>query len=324
MEPQEAFRKALAIDSVDGRRTSVLLGSAKDAEGDREFRRLVLGTSLRQEFEDRALAFLAGKNVARAQGDIEFAQYEPGERPESHQVRFAKIADDLVLKAFFDALPDAGSVDAFVRNDDILKKVRFFVTSVSSKDGRRLRLFHTMSRGKVLVKTNKIIATFSGEKFESILDSDPLMFDPKYQIVADDEYVFIFGHEGFHQIFDFYEGLKEYAEATLDEINKLLPITKFDGFKGQVVSNKRRLRRLRDIALKGHFKKVSISKIKETIKEYELNVKVEKNAEGVEQIVFDEKNCDEILKLLEDQFVASGMTGVKYEANSKREIKAKR
>lgn len=323
MNPQAAFRELLSTRHLDGRRTSVTLVGVKDAEGKRDHRRVQMHPNLREEFEGHAIQFFTKNAAAQAEGDVQLAEYEPGERPDAHQVRYARISTDPILSAFFESLPEAGATDVFVRDDKILKKLRFFIVTASAPGSEeRIRMFHTMSKGKVLTQTHKIVATLSGDKFESAQDSNPLMFDPKFQVVVYDDYAFIFSVEGYHQVFDYYQGMKAHGEETLDKIQETLPVAGFEAFKLQALKNKPRLKKLRDIALKGRIHHVTMDKIKETIKNYGLDVKIVVH-DGIEKILFDDKNVDEILELFEDQFVLSEMTGSRYKANSKREIKAK-
>jgi len=64
---------------------------------------------------------------------------------------------------------------------------------------------------------------------------------------------------------------------------------------------------------------VTIDDLKKTIQNFNLKVEVV-NVDGAEKLVFDPKNRWAILNLLDDAYLGSSMTGIKYEANSKRPV----
>lgn len=60
-------------------------------------------------------------------------------------------------------------------------------------------------------------------------------------------------------------------------------------------------------------------RMKQLIKNYNLGIPVEKDANGKERLVFqpDRENRWKLLKLLDDDFLKSDLTNTRYEANSK-------
>lgn len=59
--------------------------------------------------------------------------------------------------------------------------------------------------------------------------------------------------------------------------------------------------------------------IKRTINDFKLGVEI-KVVDGEERLVFDSRERWAILNLLDDAYLGSAMTGLKYETNSKREV----
>ena len=59
--------------------------------------------------------------------------------------------------------------------------------------------------------------------------------------------------------------------------------------------------------------------MKKVIKKRQLNVKIVKK-DGKEMLLFDSSDKWALLKLLDDDYLDSMMTGLSYEVNSKREL----
>ena len=79
------------------------------------------------------------------------------------------------------------------------------------------------------------------------------------------------------------------------------------------------LSKLASIAQKPYLQNLNIENVKQIIAEFELDIDTA-DVNGTESLVFDShpQRRWEILKLLDDDFLSSTMTELKYEVNSKQ------
>src|SRR5260370_8962335 len=86
--------------------------------------------------------------------------------------------------------------------------------------------------------------------------------------------IFIFKKENFYEIFRFFEMIRKVAKATLDTIRATVPILNFDEFARDCESHLAKLEKLRNIAAKPYWGKITIENIKKVIDKNKLAVKM--------------------------------------------------
>lgn len=131
--------------------------------------------------------------------------------------------------------------------------------------------------------------------------------------------MFILNKSNFKHVFRYYELLSQIAKEALEVIENTIPIANFESFKNSCLNNPYKLEKLKNIYDKAYLSQITISKIKSAISTFDLHIKIQ-NIDGQEKLVFENSYSWEILNLLDDDYLTSQLTGLKYEANSKRTI----
>ncbi len=170
--------------------------------------------------------------------------------------------------------------------------------------------------------TGKITAHLVGNRFEQIEDVS-FVFDPEFQVISYEGYLFIFQQYGFETLFQFYEELRVSADKALTRIEKLVPIANLKAFRQDVEDNVVKARKLLNIVRSPYLASLELDKIRTTIRDYGSTVQIVEE-DGKEKLKYDPSAPWALLELLDDQYVKSPMTDRKYAANSKREIAPKR
>ncbi|MEW5814630.1 MAG: Kiwa anti-phage protein KwaB-like domain-containing protein, partial [Spirochaetota bacterium] len=80
-----------------------------------------------------------------------------------------------------------------------------------------------------------------------------------------------------------------------------------------------KLAKLKNIASKPYLEQITIADLKKVIQKYSLNIEIVR-VKGQEMIKFDSSDKWAILRLLDDDYLESVMTGNRYEVNSKRDL----
>ena len=92
----------------------------------------------------------------------------------------------------------------------------------------------------------------------------------------------------------------------------------FEEFKKACEGHLQMKAKLKNIANKPYLKTVKIADIKRVLKEFpHLGVEIEEK-DGKESLVFDPENKWALLRLLDDDYLGSRLTGEKYEVTGKR------
>jgi hypothetical protein len=157
-----------------------------------------------------------------------------------------------------------------------------------------------------------------GDRYERI--SEPtFQFDPDFDAILFRDYLFVLNKSNFQHIFRYYDRLKSVAEQSLETIRALVPISNFEDFGASCMGHLQKLEKLRNISQKPYMQNVTMKDLKKTIADFKLEIEVV-SINGKEQLRFDLKNRWAILNLLDDAYLGSTMTGLKYEANSKRPV----
>ncbi|HFD87405.1 MAG TPA: DUF4868 domain-containing protein [Gammaproteobacteria bacterium] len=145
------------------------------------------------------------------------------------------------------------------------------------------------------------------------------LFDRGVDCVIRDGYLFVFGKDKFQKIFQFYETLIKTAKATLKTIKAHIPIDDFPAFEAACEGHLQKIAKLKNIASKPYLKDLTLRDLKKAIKKYKLPIKTTGTGDD-EKLHFDVSDKWAILRLLDDDYLESVMTGNQYEVNSKRSL----
>jgi len=287
-----------------------------EADGTPVFRSLNISKDVADEF--RSMASERAKKVSRLRdtGDLKLIKYTAGYKPDEHEIEYVELSDD-PLGELVNSIPRPTQIVLLGDLDDFVDSIRFYMLLLSGGN-RRAILFRRYSRNKELLRSKNLVIRLLGDRYERLAEP-AFQFDSEFDALLFKGHLFVLNKSNFQHIFRYYELLREVAEQSLDAIGKAVPIANFDEFRDSCRGHLQKLEKLRNISQKPYLKKITIKDIKRTIAKFKLKVGIEK-ADGVEKIVFDKDDRWAILNLLDDAYLGSEMTGINYEANSKREV----
>jgi hypothetical protein len=154
---------------------------------------------------------------------------------------------------------------------------------------------------------------------------DPtFLFDLHLDCAVYRDVLYIFNKNNFQRIFRYYERMRDAGREALRTISDRVRIDNFAAFASLCEGRLNMLAKLKNIAAKEYLQRVTMQDIKRVIVEFNLPAKME-GAEGEERLVFEPDAEDKwlILRILDDDYLGSIMTELKYEANSKRPVDVK-
>ena len=304
----------VALDFVAGDNYSVCIALAQfdpDDDGPR-FRRLNISDGVADAL--RQLAQRAVQTIANHQrrGNLDVPPFDHDYTPGPHEIEFIATSDDPigdlveVPSPAHIALIGDGDVEEFVDG------VRFNVLILSAGP-QRVVLFRRYGPNKELTRSNKLTTLFMGERLVGI-EEPTFQFDPNFDMLLYREHLYIRNRANFEYILRYYDQLQAVAQEALDAIAESVPIANFEAFSESCLGHLQKLKKLRNIAQKPYLADITINDIRRTIENFELDVEI--NDDG--ELVFDAANRWGILQLLDDSYLGSEMTGLRYETNSKK------
>lgn len=155
------------------------------------------------------------------------------------------------------------------------------------------------------------------------IDERYISFEESIDCISHNGFMFVINKNNFQAMFHFLEEVRTTAQETLDAINFSLPIQNFDDLVQAVNGNMTMLRKLRKIAAKPYIKNLKMSDVRKIIETNHLPVEIIEVG-GQEKILFNpqakarEKYA--LLRIFNDDYLKSLMTGINYETTGKREV----
>jgi hypothetical protein len=302
--------------NLDECAVSVYLASVdKDAELP-EFQKLQLTDDLTAEFRSIGSRYCGRLNEDLESGDLVVQKYDPSASLESHELEVFELLPDSSVTQQIKSLSSLASIPLFKADADFVKGLRFYVIVAQPKQGKPVFFFRSYTPKKELARSTFFGAILEKGQFDTV--KQPLfLFDYIVDCFSRDDQMFILSKDKFQKIFQFFEKLLASGTATLKTIKSQIPIANFEAFETSCQSHVQKLAKLMSISQKPYFKTLSMKEMKRVIKGFKLNIKTAK-INGQESLVFDSADKWAILHLLDDYYLNSSMTGIKYGANSKR------
>jgi hypothetical protein len=267
----------------------------------------------------RLLTAFANRLGNRAQaGNAVIEEYDPAVAEMEHEIERLAISENSRLLSMVNELLEPANLRQYDAAQDGSRDYKALAIVVPRGDQGDVIFFKKQTRPQELRSTMKVRLFSRNGVFDS-LHEVTFALDDDFDAVYVDEQIYIFKKEHFHTMFGYYEGLKEFASEALAEIGEKVPISNFEDFKTACISDRMLMRRLRR-TFKSLGEGFDMNKVLATIDQQKVPVDVI-NADGKEMLVFNKSKKFDFMRLLEDGFLHSEMTGRYYGVSSKRERK---
>ncbi|MDQ3815238.1 MAG: DUF4868 domain-containing protein, partial [Armatimonadota bacterium] len=194
--------------------------------------------------------------------------------------------------------------------------LRFYVIVVEGDGGEPLYCFRSYNKQKELSRSRHFAVLLSAGHFNRVREP-LLLFDQDIDCISQGRHMYVFKKSNFQKIFRFFEMMLATAEETLKVIKAKIPITNFDEFHQACQGHLQMMAKLKNIAGKDYLNRITMADLQKVITKCKLKVQVE-NRGGKDMLVFDAANKWELLRLLDDDYLESLMTGQSYEVTGKR------
>jgi len=163
-----------------------------------------------------------------------------------------------------------------------------------------------------------LLAAVSVERgyYDRVEPVDIFLFDEMIDAICWKQTLLVLQKEAMHQMFRFFEALIETVDESTQRLTQHFPITGIQELAKACRRDPRKAARLRGIMQKSYLPRVTMDRLITFIEERKLGIRLENGA-----IVYEQKSLWQLLRLLNDDFLMSQLTGEYYEVNGKQELK---
>jgi hypothetical protein len=314
-----AFRLALNTNMGDAKAgLNLCLASAPDKGAQPAIQRVPIAIALGNELKELIGKTLLDRADDLKSGDMELRPYDPMAKLDSYQVEVLELDQHPAIRQQVALLGSMAALPDFAEEEGFVEGLRFSVVGIEPTTAPPIFVFRTMNPKKELQRSKFIGIVLAKGHFDVLRDHVYLL-DCRVDCMSVGGFMFIFQKANFHSIFRFYEEIVRKAQETLEVIHERDIIDNFDEFERACLGHQQKLAKLRNIATRPYLATMTVTEMKAVAREFRRSITFRKVG-GKERVVFDRADKWEILRLLDDDFLASKLTGLKYEVNSKRAV----
>jgi hypothetical protein len=173
-------------------------------------------------------------------------------------------------------------------------------------------------QGNFIQNTFTTIFNSAHSKLE-LFKGQTVSFDSRVDCLYMEEKFYIFSKNNFERIVGLEEEFKDVAEKLVEELKVLGLIEGLEILAAEIAVNSTLLKRLAKLAQREDYKSLNperIQKMQAVAAQHGLPLKVENDILQIK----DSKDIDLILKMLDDYFLESQQTGIKYGSHAKKQL----
>ena len=251
-----------------------------------------------------------------------FLEYAIESVLEENEIEYFELATRNTIVEQIEPLKLLTDIETFSEDKDFINGIRFYVIVAQPDESEPMYFYHFYTPKKILKRSGlHAILGLRGEY--DLIDERCISFEESIDCISHNGFMFILHKENFQKMFQFLEEVRVTAQETLDVINDGLPIQNFDEFVRACNGNMTMLRKLKKIASKPYIKNLKMSDVRKIIETNHLPVEIVEVG-GQERILFNpqararEKYA--LLRIFNDDYLKSLMTGINYETTGKREL----
>ena len=314
---KDALKRLVAVDLT---KCETHLALASTTEDDiPELRRVLITGDVADQFTEIATRTIDVLRSASDGDDLTVREYEPLALLRKYEIEYLNLdQNEHVARQITTLCKRQFQLEAFDQDDTFVGKLRFYAIVLKPQSPPPVICFRSYTRKKELSRSPFFAITMRNGIYDSVSEGT-LLFDKHVDCIAIGSDMLILNKDKFQKIFQYYEELAKSAKKVLGVIKKHIPIDDFEAFSSACQGHLQKLAKLKNIAGKPYLQHLRMSDIKKVIGKYNLSITTVGKG-GNEKLHYDSSDKWGILRLLDDDYLESLMTGSSYEANSKRPI----
>ena len=284
------------------------------------FQRVNVTEAVADHFRETADSWLDKYRKAYQRNDLVLKTYEAQTKPDKHELECIALDKHDGIAQQIAALRDLSGLELFAASKEFVDSLRFYsvVVTPPQKGSPPIVFFRFYTPKKELGRSRSFGIFMKNGQYD-VFNEGLFLFDSRFDCFSMDDSLYICNKDGFQKIFRFYELLLKTAKKTLNTIETHIPIENFNEFSQACEGHLQKVAKLKNIASKPYLDKLTIKDLKKVIAKYKLPIKTVGKGTN-EKLLFEPSDKWAILRLLDDDYLESMMTGESYEVTSKRTL----
>jgi hypothetical protein len=249
------------------------------------------------------------------QRDYELETYNPAVNPDRKVIWQQASADVPFYNLILGQLSQANQN---YYDDDTLAYEKIWAIWIKFSVGKNnFYLLKKITPSKVLTTGGILAWVFRGESFRR-LNKDVLTIDGHFDVFACNDTLIFEKKTNFERALMYDEIIQQVADETLNEIEQINIVENFDDLKTMLADDYHSIRKLNKLRQKQYFREKTFSDYHRIIRDYDVPVNVDEANQKFS--VADKAQAKLLIKVLNDDYLKSELTNIKYAANSKEDI----
>jgi hypothetical protein len=291
----------------------LVFGGAPKADGTAEYRSVEISKELSKDLVKLASSWQAKERKRSREGTLR--EYDCGPQPEDMvPVQFIDAREDVHLQRSLSTLKSGSDLTAWTPEDSDVGAPRSFIVAAELKDGKKVRFFGRITKGKQLEGPGRLVAFFSGQRFNTLTEQKAVIIDAGFDCVEVDGFLIIMKPNGFESLFAYETNLKERATAIIDGLEPYLEPEKLVALRSGIGTNRNLLRQIAG-RIRIDLRTADPRKVRDAVKRCKLNVTVNV-VDGKLKLGFEGNDPQGLIRLLTDRAVESIVSGTSYIATA--------
>jgi hypothetical protein len=318
LNPEQQFSELLAAP-YDEANVQLCLAAVEDENAPPEFQKVQLSQNAAEQFRI-VIARQMELTLKRAtRGDLRLLKYDAGAMNRSDEIEYLTPDTEPGIWDQFAAAQSLPNLPVFNAADEFINRLHFYVI-IADLNGEQALFFRFYTPQNELSRSSTFGFRLSNTVFNEIREPT-FLFDMHLDCAVFRNVLYIFKKNNFQRIFRYFERVREAGREALRIVSQRVKIDNFEQFAALVEGQLNMLAKLKNIAAKEYLQRVTMKDIKRVIKQFKLSAAIVAK-DGEERLIFDPEAKDKwlILRILDDDYLGSVMTKLKYEANSKRAL----
>jgi hypothetical protein len=315
VDPQEALQELAEFYADDPSLEAATVAVARGGDGPPEVRVLNLAGD--------AAAFFRGVMKSAVIDHLDpfdwsLKQLDPLYKPDPGEVEWIETSRVAAVRLAVDRSRNLSPFGPFDGADDAYKKrLRYWVAVLTRSDGRKAFFFRAFSSSAELERKRGAALVARAGTFHRV-EERIFLFDEVIDCFVFGDFLFVLRKRDYRRIFDQLDQVLQRAKTAAGDLHGKVPIANFPDFEKACSTDSRMADKILAIRTRDYFDILSYDMLKPVIDEFNLSIPTE-TVNGEVRLRFRTEPVQRfrILKLVDDDYLASSMTDHKYEVNSK-------
>lgn len=246
-------------------------------------------------------------------------RFDPLYKPDAGEIEWLAVDAVAAVQLAVDRASKLAAMAPFDAGDEDYKRRLAYWVATLTRARQRAFFFRSFTRSAELVRKRGEALVLRGGTFRK-LEEHIFLFDEAIDCAVFAGFVFVWRKRDYRRIFDQMDEIRRTARAAATALEQHVPLANAEEFIDACSVDSRMADKVLALRSRDYFDRLSYEMLSPVIAEFQLDIPTSVE-NGVTKLVFESRPDRRfvILKLMDDDYLRSSMTSLRYEVNSKTE-----